>query len=216
MSDHLANLELARRILANNGHADLANSVWQARSQFTRLAALEAENAELRVDADTERALKLAAEARAEAAERENAELRKWRERESETQDALQAIGEEFGAHGGEPRTDAMRRLLTNLREERDGWKKACKRAGVCMSCAIRAPETYGCTDCLNTGWDGGSPIEERQAQAAAKAALAKVRGNLEGRDKFIVENGLWDEFVAQLPELSGTKKAPPAEPTGR
>ena len=56
MSDHLANLELARRILANNGHADLANSVWQARSQFTRLAALEAENAELRVDADTERA----------------------------------------------------------------------------------------------------------------------------------------------------------------
>ena len=53
------------------------------------------------------------------------------------------------------------------------------------------------------------------EAQAAAKAALAKVRGNLEGRDKFIVENGLWDEFVAQLPELSGTKKAPPAEPTG-
>ena len=36
-----------------------------------------------------------------------------WQQRESETQEALQAIGEDFGAHGGEPRTDAMRRLLT-------------------------------------------------------------------------------------------------------
>lgn len=36
-----------------------------------------------------------------------------WRVRESETQDALQAIGEEFGALGGEPRVDGIRRVLT-------------------------------------------------------------------------------------------------------
>ena len=41
------------------------------------------------------------------------AERDQWQERESETQEALQAIGEDFGAHGGERRTDAMRRLLT-------------------------------------------------------------------------------------------------------
>jgi len=26
------------------------------------------------------------------------------------------------------------------------------------MTCAIRAPEPYGCTDCLNTGWRDGAP----------------------------------------------------------
>ena len=41
------------------------------------------------------------------------AERDQWQERESETQEALQAIGEDFGAHGGERRTDAVRRLLT-------------------------------------------------------------------------------------------------------
>lgn len=36
-----------------------------------------------------------------------------WRARESETQEALQAIGEEFGVRGGEPRVDGIRRVLT-------------------------------------------------------------------------------------------------------
>lgn len=35
-----------------------------------------------------------------------------WRARESETQEALQKIGEEFGVFGGEPRTDGIRRVL--------------------------------------------------------------------------------------------------------
>lgn len=47
-----------------------------------------------------------------EEAERLTRERDEWRSRQSETQEALQAIGEDFGAHGGECRTSAMRRLL--------------------------------------------------------------------------------------------------------
>jgi hypothetical protein len=39
-------------------------------------------------------------------------EADQWRARESETQEALQAIGEEFGVRGGEPRVDGIRRVL--------------------------------------------------------------------------------------------------------
>jgi chromosome segregation ATPase len=39
-----------------------------------------------------------------------------WQQREGETQTALQAIGEEFGFLGGEPRVDGVRRVLTEQR----------------------------------------------------------------------------------------------------
>jgi hypothetical protein len=52
-----------------------------------------------------------------------------WRERESETQEALQAIGDEFGVHGGEPRTAGIRRVLTELRAQRDQAQKDAKDA---------------------------------------------------------------------------------------
>ena len=58
-----------------------------------------------------------AREGRAEKAEGERDQ---WQQRESETQDALQAIGEDFGAYGGEPRTDAMRRLLSEAESRAD------------------------------------------------------------------------------------------------
>ena len=48
---------------------------------------------------------------------------------------------------------------LEETKDERDRWKDACRKAGVCMSCAVAMPEPIGCTDCLNTGWDGGAPI---------------------------------------------------------
>lgn len=60
-----------------------------------------------------------------------------------------------------EEAADALATLLAQveeLRRERDGWKKACRSAGICMACALAAPDTFGCTDCLNTGWDGGAP----------------------------------------------------------
>ena len=39
-----------------------------------------------------------------------------------------------------------------------EAWKEACRKAGICMSCALGPPEPYGCTDCLNTGWVEGRP----------------------------------------------------------
>ena len=41
------------------------------------------------------------------------------------------------------------------LTAERDHWAKAARYAGICMTCQgpNGAPEPYGCTDCLNTGW---------------------------------------------------------------
>jgi hypothetical protein len=97
------------------------------------------------------------AEAERDAA-REELSGDRWRIREAETQEALQAIGEEFGVRGGEPRTSGIRRVLTEQRAALAAWQEVARRSGVCMTCAISAPEPYGCTDCLNTGWDGGAP----------------------------------------------------------
>jgi hypothetical protein len=43
---------------------------------------------------------------------------------------------------------------------------------GVCPSCIDRAPEPFGCSDCLNTGWEGGAPrgfVSERFHQEELK-----------------------------------------------
>lgn len=59
------------------------------------------------------------------------------------------------------------------LKAERDAYKLACERAGVCMSCVIQAPETYGCPDCLNTGWISGDPYEHiKQLEAPITTEL--------------------------------------------
>jgi hypothetical protein len=50
-------------------------------------------------------------------------------------------------------------------------WKEVAQRAGVCMTCALGAPDTFGCTDCLNTGWDGGAPAGFVRAGDAAQQA---------------------------------------------
>lgn len=52
-----------------------------------------------------------------ERADKAEEERDAWRERESETQEALQKIGEEFGVHGGEARTDGVRRILNKYRD---------------------------------------------------------------------------------------------------
>jgi hypothetical protein len=47
---------------------------------------------------------------------------------------------------------------VKNLQTELTAWRNVARRAGVCMSCALDAHEPFGCTDCLNTGWNGGAP----------------------------------------------------------
>ena len=62
-----------------------------------------------------------------------------------------------------------------------ESYKYACKRAGICMTCVLKAPEPYGCTDCLNTGFTGGDPIAERDAAIAAKDAAGVEIERLSG-----------------------------------
>jgi len=64
--------------------------------------------------------------------------------------------------------TDIEKLKEDRVRTERDEWKDACRRAGVCMSCATSSRDPMGCTDCLNTGRDGGAPIEAQEAIARA------------------------------------------------
>ena len=48
------------------------------------------------------------------------AERDQWRQRESETQEALQKLGEQYGVHGGEPRVSGIARLLAEAHSIRE------------------------------------------------------------------------------------------------
>lgn len=52
-----------------------------------------------------------------------------WRQRESETQEALQKLGEEFGVLGGEPRVAGLARVLEEMRTGLDALRQRCKWA---------------------------------------------------------------------------------------
>jgi hypothetical protein len=43
------------------------------------------------------------------------------------------------------------------LKAEAADWSEACRRAGICMSCAT-GKLGEPCHDCLGTGWNGGAP----------------------------------------------------------
>ena len=66
---------------------------------------------------------------------------------------------------------DATR--IKKLVEERNHWSGVAGREGVCMTCSgpNGAPEPYGCTDCLNTGYCG----EYHNTMADLEAKLAKA-----------------------------------------
>jgi hypothetical protein len=63
---------------------------------------------------------------------------------------------------------------IEQLNSEVAAYKKACETAGVCMTCVVRPPDTFGCSDCLNTGWTGGSSPE-----AQARAEAEQLKGTL-------------------------------------
>lgn len=62
---------------------------------------------------------------------------------------------------------------------QRDTYRDACKSAGVCMTCVLGAPDTFGCTDCLNTGWEGGAP-----AGFAPAAEITRLRAEVARKDE--------------------------------
>ena len=71
------------------------------------------------------------------------------------------------------------------LEKERDHWQGVAGRQGVCMTChgPRGAPEPYGCSDCLNTGYCGewhNQMQELREKLAKAVELLKEARQDLE------------------------------------
>ncbi len=120
----------------------------------------------------------------------------------------------------------SLRDQLARVEAERDAFKAACASAGVCMTCVLRAPDTFGCSDCLNTGWSQGDPYAQietlkikldqtrdlgmaysadaKAAEAERDAALAVLLRIAEHPD---TENGA---FRAALARAFLTKQAKP------
>lgn len=73
---------------------------------------------------------------------------------------------------------EALAIQLAEHRAEIESWKGVARSAGVCMTCALGAPEYFGCTDCLNTGWEGGAP-----AGFVAEAQLAAANAEIEAME---------------------------------
>ena len=120
----------------------------------SRIEALEAEVAREKLRADAEAAeVNLLTHHRDVAdREREHAENRAttaesernaWRERESETQEALQKIGEEFGIHGGEPRVDGLLRVLREQRADLAALRAEVERKDARIAALMAAGERY-------------------------------------------------------------------------
>lgn len=82
-----------------------------------------------------------------------------------------------------------QRKRAEAAERERDDYLRACKSAGVCMSCVHGAPDPYGCTDCLNTGFDMG--LDNPRAEAAEaeirrlSEALAAAEYVIDRQDAF-------------------------------
>lgn len=60
---------------------------------------------------------------------------------------------------------------------EASSYRDACKSAGICMACVLGAPDAFGCTDCLNTGFDGGRPVTCTGYAAGLEAAAEAANG---------------------------------------
>lgn len=120
---------------------------------------------------------------------------------------------------------------IARLTGERDTWKLVARGAGVCMTCALGAPDTFGCTDCLNTGFEQGAPqgyvpegyhaetvarltarAETTQAalsrlKADREAEVAKLKTACDHYEKAL--SHLWDGgSVLATDELAAARKA--------
>lgn len=81
-----------------------------------------------------------------------------------------------------------LKSSIEALIAERDHWSGVALREGVCMTCRgpRGAPESYGCSDCLNTGYCG----EHHNTVADLGAKLAKA---VEALEYYAVEAMPWD-----------------------
>jgi hypothetical protein len=70
----------------------------------------------------------------------------------------VDALRPHNGSSAATEEVEQLRRQLQIAKDQRNAWQKVAGQAGVCMTCAMGAPDPYGCTDCLNTGWEQGAP----------------------------------------------------------
>ncbi|SEN50188.1 hypothetical protein SAMN04489859_100877 [Paracoccus alcaliphilus] len=82
---------------------------------------------------------------------------------------------------------------------ERDHWKRIARHAGVCMTCQgpNGAPEPYGCSDCLNTGWSG----EYHNGLADAENELSQALATNERWRRNSTET--WEAMTAMRNEIN-------------
>ena len=82
--------------------------------------------------------------------------------------------------------------------------RETAKSFGACMSCFDGAPEPFGCTDCLNTGYVGGAPpgyvSEETYNEARLDAAKAMRERCKELAERMWPEADDLHDAIAALP----------------
>ncbi len=123
---------------------------------------------------------------RIEALEGEVAQLR--RERHEAIEDAKasgrsydevlvtkEALRDELKA--AEARAERLEGEVAKVKSERDKWHKAFLQTGACRACVNGWPDPHGCTDCLNTGWEQGSPPGHVPEDRLRERAEASVNG---------------------------------------
>lgn len=109
-----------------------------------------------------------------DAAEARVKELEEWQKRENETQEKLQAIGEQFGAFGGEPRTDAMRRLLTEANARNGELRDALIDATVHLAAATSSYKRFCRKGVTGDALFSTKLSDYEKAEARARAVLRK------------------------------------------
>lgn len=89
-------------------------------------------------------------------------------------------------------------------REWADQWKRVAERSGVCITCALGAPDiSIGCTDCLNTGFAHGAP-QGYVSEGFHEEEVGKLQRRLENRQDTI---NVLEEIIAKKERSCGRKK---------
>lgn len=130
-------------------------------------------------------------------------EGKQWSARERETQEALQAIGEEFGVLGGEPRVDGIRRVLMEK-------EKALAQAGATLMKLDRTNAEL--SDALVAAMDciaGGITALNASAQLASAEAAGHDR-TADRLDKIV------QAWRAQARAMVSALSPTPSHPEGR
>ena len=106
-----------------------------------------------------------------------------------------------------------MENTVAELERERDHWQDVAGREGVCMTCRgpRGAPETYGCPDCLNTGYCGEwhnemqELREERERLALAICGGEDAPGYANAQTVETLENVARDNVNATMEQINRT-----------